>query len=968
MARKYTSLYKDDPIAAELEAGIRGTDVYQGSPYMLSSVPEFEGMKTATTDYNRIRDLYGLYMGGGFDAAQDDFVTPPGVGDPSSGDEGDPGSGGTVPVAPSGPVNTPEEQRLIDEGIGLQIGPGEPVFAPGEMPVTQAEMDEFNRRPVNTDYRNQQLVNQGIGVRVGDTGPVFAPGEAPVTQYEIDQYNRTPGSRVTPIDPTQMIPQISTYTPRQTIAGDVYAAGDYSDVAGTLGDPREKMNYISEADAADPKGLLSRLGLDQLNVPEAILKTSINAAVGRPITLFIDMLKDKLPKMDPRQKALNEFYKTDDIGRVAKGELMAGYNPVSGGLFGDTQYGLQEAYQDRIDTIEDTLKRKGLTDTDIADIYAGAYDPEKTGIESDLTQKLVDLKEEKEKEKARLDLFSGDIGKEDTGDAMLAELEAAKTRAGIQPTDPFLEIPDRQYRDTTANPLADIYTGADDFSTTPSADPFVGTAPGVDAYGLMGTEYEVPYARKVAPADEIKMEKLRTEDEQRMLEELKEEEGTSFLDWIGTFPGGDLDRDYAEQEAAKAKAAKAAEVAEANRVNQLAEARKLMTKPGLDVNLKPNDPNIPDEIEFALGEKYTTRPYYPYHDVNYETGEIKQLGKAPDTPVGTEVQEVDYDEHYDVAPDAPPPDYDTVGMVDEYDEFEREFPELYSDKEPETNKILKDYTEQRTKSASEKWRDENLNFSQREDYDKWITEGATHAEAATIAKGLGDKVAQKKLNQEQLIEYDNLVTEKFNQKMQENLEKRGDPHVRMSEEEDIKHEVIDQILDEDIIKRGGGDDVYFDPPSAPTTLEEMQEQMVVDRGRSDQWDPGAGRGQVITKDTPKVSTYDAEREDDRDTGGGGGGCVIATHAVNSGAFTADTKREAVRWCVKNLHRTWWGEAVRRGYRYYGQKAINEGNAKNHYQEFKDYVAFGTGKRRTLKTAWTFVYRTVQFFIRGLFNA
>ena len=124
------------------------------------------------------------------------------------------------------------------------------------------------------------------------------------------------------------------------------------------------------------------------------------------------------------------------------------------------------------------------------------------------------------------------------------------------------------------------------------------------------------------------------------------------------------------------------------------------------------------------------------------------------------------------------------------------------------------------------------------------------------------------------------------------------------------------------------------------------------------------------------STFDAEEEDETPAdrggggngGGGGRGCVIATHAVNSGAFTKDTKREAVRWCVKNLHRTWWGEAIRRGYRYYGQKAIDEGNAKNHYQEFKDYVAFGTGKRRTLKTAWTFVYRTVQFFIKGLFNA
>ena len=101
--------------------------------------------------------------------------------------------------------------------------------------------------------------------------------------------------------------------------------------------------------------------------------------------------------------------------------------------------------------------------------------------------------------------------------------------------------------------------------------------------------------------------------------------------------------------------------------------------------------------------------------------------------------------------------------------------------------------------------------------------------------------------------------------------------------------------------------------------------------------------------------------------GAGSGCVIATHAVNSGAFSKDTKREAVRWCVKNLHRTWWGEAIRRGYRYYGQKAIEEGKAKNHYQEFKDYVAFGTGRRRTLKTGWTFVYRSIQFFIRGLIN-
>jgi len=101
------------------------------------------------------------------------------------------------------------------------------------------------------------------------------------------------------------------------------------------------------------------------------------------------------------------------------------------------------------------------------------------------------------------------------------------------------------------------------------------------------------------------------------------------------------------------------------------------------------------------------------------------------------------------------------------------------------------------------------------------------------------------------------------------------------------------------------------------------------------------------------------------TNGDKGGCIVATHAMEAGVFTAHTKREAIRWCVKNLHRTWWGEAIRKGYRYYGQKAIDQGTVKNHYKEFKNYLAFATGRKRNLKNAWTFLYRTIQFFIKGI---
>jgi len=165
-------------------------------------------------------------------------------------------------------------------------------------------------------------------------------------------------------------------------------------------------------------------------------------------------------------------------------------------------------------------------------------------------------------------------------------------------------------------------------------------------------------------------------------------------------------------------------------------------------------------------------------------------------------------------------------------------------------------------------------------------------------------------------------------------------------------------------------------------------------------DIGARRGKggtIITKDKPYEGPTgeDAEHEQERaaeastqasieqraqivddygtSSGGNGssdkdnpaGGCVVATHAVNAGVFDLSTKREAIRWCVKNLHRTWWGEAIRRGYRYYGQKAIDQGTVKKHYQEFKNYLAFATGKKRNLKNTWTFLYRTIQFFIKGI---
>lgn len=137
----------------------------------------------------------------------------------------------------------------------------------------------------------------------------------------------------------------------------------------------------------------------------------------------------------------------------------------------------------------------------------------------------------------------------------------------------------------------------------------------------------------------------------------------------------------------------------------------------------------------------------------------------------------------------------------------------------------------------------------------------------------------------------------------------------------------------------------------------------------------SGDGSVVTwgdytAPAPAPAGNNPDEADSSDTGGGGGGgsssCVIATHAVANGSFTPREKRKAVLWCTKTLHHKWWGEAIRRGYRFYGMRAINAGKAENYYDEFRDFVRFATGAKRTLKTAKTFIWRSVQFFITGIF--
>mgnify|MGYP003120785026 FL=1 len=137
------------------------------------------------------------------------------------------------------------------------------------------------------------------------------------------------------------------------------------------------------------------------------LKSLIPFAEGSMSRNILEGIASLAPKMDPRQVALRDLYGYTSTGSVPSG-LMQGYNPVSGGglytltggKFGEPPtYGLQKAYQKRMDTIEKTLGNKyGLTDAQIQDIYAGTYDEEDYNFDTALVQRLQDLKAAKDKE------------------------------------------------------------------------------------------------------------------------------------------------------------------------------------------------------------------------------------------------------------------------------------------------------------------------------------------------------------------------------------------------------------------------------------------------------------------------------------------------------------------------------------------------------------------------------------------
>jgi len=278
------------------------------SPQLLAAVSEFPGLQYDPTQYSSYADLYDLYSRGlpmaDTGTTATDTITTPVVETPiTDTSAGDQVTGNLTSDLTTDPINTGAQQDLIDQGIGVQLGQGQPISSPAEgLPQTQEQLDAFNQIPVAPD---PAIANAAL------SGSFYVPNQ---TGAEIEQ----PG----------VLDNISTAARNafETVKSGASTAVDF---ISSYGYPAYQAL----------SGNLVAAGLSVLN----------------PLTLglgFAGKVFEGLGDTASNQEynSYTEEQKAEIDKAYAPGGIMQGYNAVSG--FGQ---GVSGTVQDRIDTIEETI-------------------------------------------------------------------------------------------------------------------------------------------------------------------------------------------------------------------------------------------------------------------------------------------------------------------------------------------------------------------------------------------------------------------------------------------------------------------------------------------------------------------------------------------------------------------------------------------------------------------------------------
>ena len=353
-----------DPNLTDPELDISGLRTATDTrPELLFDLPEFSGIRVDPTRGSYIEDMYRAYSG---QIPMLDVETPAAA-PPATGGGGS-GDGGQA-TAPTDDFNKQEfEQNLIDEGVGLQIAPGQPVVAPGEMPVTNLEMaiyNDPNLGVVDVDGEGEFgglidgvdpdriQANEFVGIETPTgIGPTY--DEAGLPDTSIPDRNR--GQIPTSTDEFDVTTDQFT---RPTMA-DIAGPGDFTGAPIQTEDLQtidgEPIGYLGTLDtppnivmAKDPEGVVNPfdgkytmstaitpedteqsitnkiadfLDVDASKINKAAVTGALNLVAGKvldtaiPIATVFDLVKDAFVK-SPEQEAAEEQARQDRIEEAA---------------------------------------------------------------------------------------------------------------------------------------------------------------------------------------------------------------------------------------------------------------------------------------------------------------------------------------------------------------------------------------------------------------------------------------------------------------------------------------------------------------------------------------------------------------------------------------------------------------------------------------------------------------------------
>jgi len=472
------SLIVTDPDLVDPELDISGLRTQTDTdPRLLASIADFPGISYDPTQFSYLTDLNELFAYG-LPLVDTGTTTPEtGTGGGGTGDGGQATVPGAIDTLVTPSVNTPEEQRLIDAGIGVQGAPGDPVVAPGEIPVTQAEIDAFNQIPVTpvnefttgdaslaeqiaAEDRAAQLANvqdpTTMLPQTGSISPTFAEGTATLEDAGAGEG----GMQLAEVglgDEADFTP-LSTYDEAgleiaEAPFGINPATGEPYQTPRTIADQNRVLGVVTEQDLIDNRSLAQKLGLPaDFDVKAAAIKAGINLAVGVPITLIAEGLGAILP---------SGISTTTNKAREAG--LLVGDTTVTQDKYGintQSQFGDYNQYNvDQVEKLENRLEEL-KTDKYTKD---GVFDEQ---AYLDNTKRMrTELEERKNYLK-----ISGADGDIDERDQMLEDIILQnKIDEGTKfvDTDGGGEFDTTPTTTTGVNPFKDIDTGVGEFDITP---------------------------------------------------------------------------------------------------------------------------------------------------------------------------------------------------------------------------------------------------------------------------------------------------------------------------------------------------------------------------------------------------------------------------------------------------------------------------------------------------------------------